>query len=92
MLAPSAASRSLPGWNVEIYCAHQRGRGVYAIPLHAMSEERLNGGSRTERRPERLIPAAVGPLNRIPCFEGEGLSCLRLRARWTWKDRGQAEN
>jgi bifunctional non-homologous end joining protein LigD len=54
-----------------------RGRGILAYA--AFDLLRLNGRdlrslplSQRKRRLQQLIPAAVGPLNRVPCFEGEG--------------------
>jgi bifunctional non-homologous end joining protein LigD len=54
-----------------------RGRGILAYAAFDLLW--LNGHdlrdlplTQRKRRLERLIPAAVGPLNRMPCFEREG--------------------
>ena len=47
---------------------------------------------RRKRRLEQLIPASVGALNRIPCFEAEGQRAVRGGVRAGPRgDRGQAE-
>jgi bifunctional non-homologous end joining protein LigD len=59
-----------------------RGRGTLAYS--AFDVLWLNGRdlrqlplTQRKKRLERLIPAAVGTLNRMPCFEGEGLGLFQ---------------
>jgi bifunctional non-homologous end joining protein LigD len=37
--------------------------------------------SRRKKQLERLIPASVGALNRVPCFEGEGRELFEAACR-----------
>jgi bifunctional non-homologous end joining protein LigD len=63
-----------------------RGRGVLAYA--AFDLLRLNGRDlrelplgRRKKRLERLIPASVGALNRVPCFEEEGRGLFEATCR-----------
>lgn len=63
-----------------------RGRGTlgYAafdlLWLNGRDLRQLPLGRRRERL-ERLVPAAVGALSRVPCFEGEGCELLEATCR-----------
>jgi bifunctional non-homologous end joining protein LigD len=64
------------------FCDLMRGRGTLAYAAFDLLW--LNGQdlrsvplSRRKRRLERVVPAAAGPLNRVPCFEHEGLELFQ---------------
>jgi hypothetical protein len=50
------------------------GRDLRELPL-----------TRRKKRLERLIPASVGALNRIPCFENDGCELFEAACGWTWR-------
>jgi len=67
-----------------------RGRGTLAyaaFDLLWLNGRDLRSQPLTRRKKslERLIPTSAGPLNRMPCFEKDGRSCLKRPVDWTWR-------
>ena len=63
-----------------------RGRGILAyaaFDILWLGERDLRGLplKRRKKRLERLIPASVGALNRVPCFEEEGVELFEAACR-----------
>ncbi|HEY9014096.1 MAG TPA: hypothetical protein VIM84_03415 [Gemmatimonadales bacterium] len=63
-----------------------RGRGTLAYAAFDLlwldgRDLRMQPLARRKRRLERLIPASVGALNRVPCFSGEGRELFEAACR-----------